>query len=376
MRPSTTGVYKNQIDWRTAIADDVPTLPGYFRASGYRTMTAGKIFHGGKLRATDWDEALKDSEREEHDFDKQDWTLFPDKPAGGFTIGSNVVAALDTPEADLIDSKTASFGVERLGQTHDKPFFIACGFHRPHLPLVAPRKYFDMFPLETIKLPEVRPDDLADLSGAAIKLAAPGEFAAIRDAGKWKDCIRGYLACIAYTDAQVGRLLDALEKSPYKGNTIICLWSDHGWHHGEKEHWRKSTLWEEATRSPFIMFVPGVTQAGSACARPVDFLGIYPTLCDLAGLALPSHLEGKSLRPLLADVSASWDRPAVSTMLWNNHAVRSERWRYIRYSDGSEELYDHNVDPHEWTNLAGDSTYTAEKKALMQWLPTKKQTAR
>ncbi|WP_395742261.1 sulfatase [Prosthecobacter sp.] len=369
LRPSTTGVITNGDDWRVAVPAERPSLPGYLHAQGYLTLGQGKIFHGSKVRKEEWDEYAKDGEREEKDTDKKDWSLRPGKTEGGFIIGSNDIAPLDSPEEELVDYKTASFGVAQLGKTHGKPFFLACGFHRPHLPWNVPRKYFDLFPLESITLPELKADDLADLPKEGVMMAKAGEFAAIRDLGKYRECVRAYLACIAFTDAQVGRLLDALEKSPHKDNTIICLWSDHGWHHGEKEHWRKSTLWEEATRAPLIWRVPGVTKPGGVCTRPVDFLGIYPTLCDLTGLPLPPHLQGTSLKPLLADPQAAWDRPAISTMHDGNHAIRTERWRYIHYANGGEELYDEQADPHEWTNLADKPEHAAVKADLAKWLP-------
>ena len=371
LRPSTTGVITNGNDWREAVPAERPSLPGYLHVNGYRTLGQGKIFHGSKVRREEWDEYVKDDEREEKDkdTDKKDWSLKPGKMPDGFSIGSNDIEPLDSPEEELVDFKTASFGVAQLGKTQDKPFFLACGFHRPHLPWNAPRKYFDLFPLESITLPELKADDLGDLPKEGVMMAKAGEFAAIRDLNKYRECVRAYLACISFTDAQVGRLLDALEKSPYKDNTLICLWSDHGWHHGEKEHWRKSTLWEEATRAPLIWRVPGVTQPGCVCTRPVDFLGIYPTLCELTGLPPPPHLQGVSLKPLLADPQAAWDRPAISSMHDGNHAVRTDRWRYIRYTNGGEELYDEQADPHEWTNLADKPEHAAVKAELAKWLP-------
>jgi len=369
LRPATTGVYGNSDDWRSAVPANVPTLPGYFHAQGWRTMTAGKVFHGGKLRREDWDDFVKDNDREKEDGDKQDWSLKPGKSRDGFVIGTNDIEPLDGPEEALVDFKTASYGVAQLGKPHDKPFFLAVGFHRPHLPWQAPRKYFDLFPLESVKLPEVKEDDLADLPKEAARMAKPGEFAAIRDLGKWRECVRAYLACIAFTDAQVGRVLDALEKSPQRDNTIVVLWSDHGWHHGEKEHWRKSTLWEEATCAPLIWRVPGLTQPGGVCARTVDFMSVYPTLCEAAGLPIPPHNEGVSIRALLADPQTAWDRPAISTMKEGNHAVRTEGWRYIRYANGGEELYDEQSDPHEWTNLANEPANAAKKAELAKSLP-------
>lgn len=196
-----------------------------------------------------------------------------------------------------------------------------------------------------------------------------GDHADIIKSGRWKEAVQAYLATINFADAQVGRLIDALDASPYKDNTIICLWSDHGWHLGEKEHWRKFALWEEATKAPMIWVVPGVTQAGGECNRPVDYLNIYPTLAELCGLPVSSGLEGVSLQPLLKDPSASWVRPAITTHGRNNHGVRSQDFRYIRYADGGEELYDHRLDPMEWKNLAADPDYAEIKSELARWLP-------
>jgi arylsulfatase A-like enzyme len=195
------------------------------------------------------------------------------------------------------------------------------------------------------------------------------DHANVLAAGQWEKAVQAYLACITYTDGQIGRLLDALDKRKDGDETIIVLWADHGWHLGEKHHWRKFTLWEEAGRVPMIFVVPGVTKAGTKCERTVSLLDIYPTLAGVSGLPVGAHLEGKSLRPLLADPEAEWNRPVITTYGRNNHAVRSERWRYIRYSDGTQELYDHDADPMEWTNLAGDAKLADVKQELAGWLP-------
>jgi len=168
----------------------------------------------------------------------------------------------------------------------------------------------------------------------------------------------------------VGRVIDALDASPHRDDTIVVLWSDHGWHLGEKRHWRKFALWEDTTRVPLVFVVPGVTEAGGRCDRPVNLLDLYPTLVELCGLPAPSQLEGVSLSPLLRDPGAAWDRPSVTTYGSGNHAVRSQRWRYIRYADGSEELYDHDADPHEWRNLASSAEHASVKAELAAWLPT------
>lgn len=264
-----------------------------------------------------------------------------------------------------------------LERPHDKPLFLACGLHKPHLPWVVPRKYYDMFPLEEIELPPHTEEDLADVPEAGRKFAvANDDHQQIMATGRWKEAIRSYLATIAYADANLGRLLDALQKSRYADNTIICLWGDHGWHLGEKHHWRKSTLWEEATRAPLIWVVPGVTQPGAICHRPVDFMSIYPTLCELAKIAPPQHLEGMSIVPLLADAQSQWSQPAVTTHGFMNHAVRSEGWRYIRYADGSEELYDEHRDPYEWINRAADEALQHRKTELAPFLPKENRRAK
>jgi arylsulfatase A-like enzyme len=235
-----------------------------------------------------------------------------------------------------------------------------------------PRKYYEQFPLETIQLPPYRKDDLDDLPAAGKKMAKAEQDHArfIRD-GNWKNAIQSYLATVAYTDMNIGRLLDAFDQSPQRDNTIIVFWGDHGWSFGEKNHWRKFALWEEPTRAPFIVVAPGVTRAGGMSDRPVDFMSIYPTLCELAGLPIPAHVEGPSIVPLLRNPQAAWDRPAITTHGFKNHTVRTEQWRYIRYADGSEELYDETKDPYEWTNLATKPEFARTKAELAKWLPEK-----
>jgi arylsulfatase A-like enzyme len=167
----------------------------------------------------------------------------------------------------------------------------------------------------------------------------------------------------------IGRLMDGYDKSPHRDNTIVVFWGDHGWHLGEKEHWRKFALWEEATRSPLIWVAPGVTKPNSVCHQPVDFMSIYPTVCDLAGVPIPSHVQGQSLKPLLLKPDMAVLKPAITTFHKDNHGLRFADWRYIRYADGGEELYDHKADPYEWKNLANDPQHAALKKELAQHLP-------
>jgi arylsulfatase A-like enzyme len=358
LRPSTTGVYSNGTDWRPIIKTPA-TLPMHFMANGYYVAGAGKIYHDNFRRNSDWTEYLQNKQRDPQ-------PRGTDRGVGGITF-----APLDAAAADMQDYETVSWIIERLTTQHDKPFFLACGLHKPHMPWNVPRKYYDMFPLEKIVLPRVLDTDLEDIPPAGVQIARPqGDHKQIIDSGRWKDAVQGYLAAIAFADTMIGRLLDALDRSPNKDNTIVVLWGDHGWHLGEKLHWRKFTLWEEATRAPLIVVAPGVTRPETACSRTVDFMGIYPTLCDLCGLPTPKHVEGTSLKTLLANPEARWDQPALTTYMFNNHAVRSEQWRYIRYNDGSEELYDEASDPMEWTNLAGKPELASVKKELARYLPT------
>jgi len=357
LRPSTTGVYDNPTDWRKVITS-TPILPMHLMQNGYYVAGAGKIYHESFRRDSDWTEYLNNKQRDPRPKGEDDG------------VGGIKFAPLDAADSDMQDYETVSWTIERLGTRHDKPFFLACGLHKPHMPWNVPRKYYDMFPLDKIILPRVLETDLADIPAAGVKIAKPqGDHREILESGRWKDAVQGYLAAIAFADTMVGRLIDALDKSPNKDNTIVVLWGDHGWHLGEKQHWRKFTLWEEATRAPLIFVAPGVTKPESVCNRTVDFMGIYPTLCDLCGLPVPGHVQGKSLKPLLANPEAPWDQPALTTYMFNNHAVRSERWRYIRYNDGSEELYDEDKDPMEWTNVAARPELAAVKAELARFLP-------
>ena len=287
-------------------------------------------------------------------------------------MGGIKFAPLDCQDEDLREWKLVSYGIDQLQQKRDKPLLLTVGLFKPHMPWNVPRKYFDLHPLDKIVLPEAPPEDLDDIPPAGVKIAAPnGDHKQILESGRWKEAVQAYLAAISFADVQIGRLLDALDQSPERDNTIIVLWGDHGWHLGEKQHWRKFTLWEEATRAPLIWVVPGVTKPGTASDRTVDFMSIYPTLTDLAGIPTPEHVEGKSLRPLLIDPQAEWSQPAITTFGFNNHAVRTEGWRYIRYANGDEELYDEIADPKEWTNLANRPEYSKQKAELAKHLPTK-----
>jgi len=381
LRPSTTGIYNNGQWWRPAFPEIV-TLPMHFKGHGYHVGGAGKIFHhtAGFNPPDQWHEYFQqvfDNPWELKDRLNYPWIPPTPVPAGYPFNGLGGEAhefdwgPLDKPEAEFGDAKAAQWAIDYLKRSHDRPFFLALGIYRPHLPLYAPRKYFDMYPLDSIRLPEVCEDDLSDVppEGRALARQRWDQYQLVLRAGKMKEFARAYLASITFADAQVGRVLDALESSPYARNTIVVFWSDHGWHLGEKQHIQKFTLWEESARVPFIVAAHGVTKPGTQCSRPVGLIDIYPTLIELCALSAKPELDGQSLVPLLKDPRREWTRPVLTTYNRGQHAVRSERWRYIRYSDGSEELYDHLKDPNEWTNLAGRAELDRVKREHRRWLP-------
>ncbi len=357
-RPSTTGIYHNADNWIDTLAATT-TLPEHFRAQGYRVVGGGKIFHGGAK-----------AERFFEEYYRRDELPAPKTPHNGLGRSHFDWKALDVAEADMPDYRLITWAIDQLNRPSPKPLFLAVGIVKPHLPWYAPKKYFDLYPKEKLTLPSVPDDDLADIPPIGLRMANPeGDHRAVVASGQWRDAVQAYLATISFVDDQVGRLLDALDRSPRAGNTVVVLWGDHGWHLGEKHHWRKFTLWEEATRAPLVWVAPGVARPGGRCGRPVDFMGIYPTLADLCGLPIPGHVEGRSLRPLLEDPAAAWDGMALTTHGRGEHAVRSETWRYIRYHDGAEELYDHAADPMEWRNLAGAGEHAALKRDLGRFMP-------
>jgi arylsulfatase A-like enzyme len=360
-RPSTTGCYTNAQNWRPGISED-KLLNSHFVKNGYRVFGAGKIYHGAADRGGEWTDYFSGTEG------KAKLKLHPSAPNDG--VGTIKFGPLANTDEEMPDYGVVSYCIEKMNEKADQPFFITCGLVKPHMPFSVPKKWFDMFPLDSIQLPPHREDDLDDVPPAGKKMAKPeGDHAAIVKSGRWKEAVQAYLATIAFCDSQVGRLLDAWKKSPQRDNTIICLWSDHGWSLGEKSHWRKFALWEEPTRTVFVWKVPGVTQPGGVCARAVDYSCVYPTVCQLTGLPQPSHLEGRDITPLLKDPRAAWDFPAVTTQGRQNHTVRTDGWRYIRYANGDEELYDETADPLEYTNLAGHTEHQARKAELAKWLP-------
>ncbi|MFC1611843.1 sulfatase-like hydrolase/transferase, partial [Myxococcota bacterium] len=375
IRPSSSGVYRNSQPWRPVMADAV-TLPDHFRRNGYKTLGAGKIFHGQSpdpfLDPRAWDVYYPGKCRQRPSDPKPAGLPLNGIPdTGHFDWGP-----VDVSDEAMGDRKVADWVAQQLTETHDRPFFLACGFFRPHLPWYVPPAYFAQHPLDDIELPVVAADDLDDVPPAGQRMANPDkDHANVIAYDQWHAGVQGYLASLRFADAMLGMVLDALEASPHVDNTIVVLWTDHGWHLGEKEHWRKFTLWEESTRVPLIIVAPGVTTAGSRTDRPVSLMDLYPTLIDLAGLPPKPELQGRSLVSLLQDPedsSSTWTEPVLTTYKYKNHALRDSRWRYIRYENGDEELYDHTVDPREWNNLIpnlpGDTDLQAIRDEMAGWL--------
>lgn len=397
-QPFYTGVYNNQQQIRK-LHPEIVLLPQYFHSHGYRTLGTGKLMH--RKFADLYDETY---------FTEQRWSPYRNKepqtrrkkangkppqlamrslngmpndrqrlqpgPFSSFDWG-----AVDVQDNEMGDGKVTNWAAKKLGSNpaDSQPCFLAVGFYRPHIPLYAPRKYFDLYPVSKTIVPEVPTDDLGDVGSTAIELAhsiqTAGLHSSVLKHKQWKDAVAAYLACISFVDAQIGKLLDALDDGPHTENTVVVLWSDHGWHLGEKEHWGKTTAWERATRVPLVI-VPPKSQAdqyttGSRCEEPVGLIDLYPTLIEMCDLQPNPELDGVSLVSQLAHPSIRTDRVVITTVDKGIYSARDRRWRLIRYADGSEELYDHENDPHEWKNLTADEAYADVKARLARSLPTK-----
>ena len=371
--PSSSGLYFNKLQTRFRQSNrlrDEDSLPNWFRKHGYTALGSGKVFHKYQDRQS-WD-AYYPPLDEPTDTNRPPDALPSKSQQTEMRVARFKLGPMDIPREEMGDWKVAEWIASQLKKDWNKPFFIACGIFRPHLPLYAPKEYFDRFPLEEIQLPEVLEGDLTDVPRLGARFAFRHTLDEVLDeAGTegWKKLVQAYLACTSFADDCVGHVLDALERSPYRDNTIVVLVSDHGWHLGEKNHTQKFTLWERATRSVCVILAPDVSKAGAVFHDPVSLLDLFPTLCDLAGIESKTGLDGESLVEFLKDPSRKKKSPAITTWEPGNHAVRSTRWRYIRYADGSEELYDHFNDGKEWHNLADDTNYAGVIAEHVKWLP-------
>ena len=378
--PSRTAFFSGVAPWKSGIYNNAQTinrsevlnqeavlsLAGLFKKGGYSTFGYGKITHG-------WDQ--KDN-WDEHIGHKRD-PAPPGAPLAGLSGGEQDWGPIHIPEEQMNDTGGASKAIAILEQQHDKPFFLAYGTFNPHMPWYVPQKYFDMYPLDEIVLPELKSDDLDDLPPLARAVSdGIGSFAdKVIEAGQHKEAVQAYLATTTYVDTQMGRVLDALERSPYKDNTIVVFLTDHGLHLGEKIHWQKTTLWEEGTHTLLMIRAPGVTQAGGASERFVSLLDIYPTLAELCGLTPPAYLDGRSLVPLLKDPKAPWGSTAITGLCDKSKtdlayiSIRHELGRYTRYGSDEEEFYDTTKDPHEWTNQIDRPEYADTVNKLRALVP-------
>ena len=396
-RPEQNGVYNNRgiySDYSDAVG-----FPLYFRQNGYVSLGAGKINHGyGCEIPENWDNCGPDTRHiggpvneAEMNIEGMDPTKYikrfdvtlPQNPGALIDRPDNKYSTwdyceFDIPDSEMPDGKIALWGVEQLQKSHKKPFLLACGFYRPHQPFYVPKKYFDLYDLDEIVLPKTVANDLNDVPVPGVHLAhgawTSGKHETCLKYEQWKPMVRGYLAAISFADAQVGKLVDALDCSENAENTWIVLFSDHGWHLGEKEHWGKHTPWRNSTRVPFIIIPPkgmstGDFKPAAECNQPVNLVDIYPTLVEMANLPKKEGLSGKSLLPLIENPNAKWDEATVTTIAHGNHAIHTKTWSYIHYYDGSEELYNIEDDPEEWVNLAKQPQHKALIEKLKKYIP-------
>ncbi len=388
--PFETGLYNNPQIWRHVLPNEI-TLMEYFKQAGYWTGGAGKIFHNNMPDPRSWDEYFPDkiqhfpyyflpdidSTTGNKIFRKQDNEIREDDPKGiKFNMSHEkwMYVAFDwSPlpfeKEETGDYSSANWVINQLNEKHDKPFFLACGLYRPHLPWYVPQKYYDKFPLDEIQLPKVLSNDLDDLPNLGKNTTLGNYHKKILETDQWKNAVQGYLASINYADDLVGELLLALKNSQYAYNTIVVIFSDHGWQLGEKEHWRKFALWENVINSVLIVKPPG-NKKGAICTKNVSLVDIFPTLTDLCGIKKKEGVSGNSLVPLLDNPNDSeWDTPVV-TMLGDKHfSIRKEMWHYIIYDRKDVELYNLEDDPEEWENLANKAEYAEIIKELELYIP-------
>lgn len=384
-RPTSTGVY-GLAPWIRNVdyLSDLVTMPQHFAAHGYKTLIGGKIHHGGNGRGKNasqeadvWGPPARVGARPEKKLigptpggnnPLMDWGTFPhkDEDKGDWTVASWATEQLD-----------------QLGKSQQQPFFLAAGFFLPHVPCYVTQKWYDMYPEESLVMPPILDGDRDDTPASSwyIHWYLPEPRTSwLRENNQLKNLTRSYLASISFVDSQVGRILDQLDASGLSDNTIVVLWSDHGYHLGEKAISGKNSLWRHSTRVPLIISVPdGLTAVdvspGTKCAQPAELLDLYPTLSQLVGLPVPDGQEGLSLVPQLSDPTTRREKPAICTHNAGNHSVCDTRWRYIVYADGGQELYDTQADPFEHHNLVAEGVKDAEHRSviarLSKYLPEK-----
>jgi arylsulfatase A-like enzyme len=389
VHPTTSGIYRNMFGahgprWRheAPVLEHAVVLSQHFRDHGYRSVGGGKIFH--TLQWTPHDSQNDPSAWDDYRGDpldpiSKDWPrpkLTPDSAAGlqpGRPLGKSQLfgaTPLHVPDEKTGDHMVVDWAIDQMNAKQHKPLFLAVGLFRPHIPWEVPQKWFDLYPMAGVKLPAHLKDDLQD----AHSHGREHWHKWVVQNKQWSRFMRGYLASISYVDHQLGRLLDALDKSPLAGKTIIVLWSDHGFHIGEKENWEKFALWDQTTRVPLFLHAPGISKDGAKTRQAVTLTDVYPTLCELNGLPTPKQCDGASLLPQLKGPTSNHGRLSLTSFqFWNekapSHAVSDLRYRYIKYGNGFEELYDLQDDPNEFSNLAGDPAFARIQQRLALGIP-------
>ncbi|MEM9366137.1 MAG: sulfatase [Planctomycetota bacterium] len=398
--PSTTGVYSNNANYPKRLPD-VESLPEFLRHQGYHVMGAGKLFHGDTQYPDGaFDEYAKGAP---HPWPKEAILSSRQTPTYEWRVDDQVIVfprngmpadrtwkdshtfdwgPMDLPDDRFRDAAVVQWCRERLTRSYDKPFFLGVGIHLPHQPLYAPKRFHDLYPPATTLLPPHVEGDLVDLSTSgrdyALIPTTSGTHASVVKFGQWHDAVSSYLATVTFVDHLLGGLMEELDHSQHAENTWIVFWSDHGWHLGEKEHWGKATGWFRATRVPLIIVPPNGLrpdgfQPGRRCDRTVNLLDLFPTIATIAGLSPSDELEGTSLLPLIRDPESDWKDHTVTTFGRGNHAITTNRWRYIQYFDGNAELYDRSKDPHEWKNVIDDPDCREIVSQLVQKVPEEPQ---
>jgi len=375
--PDTTRVFNLQYHFRTGLPE-VVTVSQMFMNNGYYSARVGKIYHYGNPGdigtsglddPPSWNYFVNPAGRDKTVLEPEITNYSPSRGLGSAMC---FLSDKQGKDEEHTDGKVAIEGIKLLEANKDKPFFLAFGFYKPHTPYVAPKKYFDLYPIDKISLPK-EPEGNRDTKPKASLASTPQPLFGVTT-DQARECKQAYYAAISFVDAQIGHLLDTMDRLKLWDNTIVVFWSDHGYHLGEHGLWMKQSLFEESARVPMIWVVPGMKTKGKASPRTVEFVDIYPTLADLCGLTPPKNLAGASLRPLLDNPLAAWTKPAFTQVQrggYPGHSVRTERWRYTEWQDGAEgvELYDQDADPHEYNNLAKDPKYAAtveELKALVK----------
>jgi uncharacterized sulfatase len=377
LRPDTTRVFDLQYHFRQGLPD-VVTLSQMFMNNGYFAARIGKIYHYGNpgdIGTNSLDDRVSWMERVNpagRDHTTLELDVMNYTPGRGLGAAMAFLADKTGTDQQHTDGKVADETIKMLERHKDKPFFIAAGFYKPHCPWITPAKYFDLYSMDEIHLPKITPDTPNDYPPLALTSTRPWPYFNVTP-DQARECKRAYYAAISFVDAQIGRLLDAVDRIGLADNTVIVFWSDHGYHLGEHGLWFKQSCFEESARVPLIICAPGNKNAGKMSPRLVELVDLYPTLADLTGLTPPKNLEGFSLRPLLDDPQAAWDHAAFTQVERGpgpGHSVRTDRFRYTQWVFGrrGSELYDEEKDPQELHNLAQDPQYASTVEQMQSLL--------